>query len=67
MKIETKELEKIVKLLQKEGQNLVNISFLPHDHFVKFEFNDSSGHTVEVRIGVHDSGEFSKIIRVERF
>ena len=67
MKIETKELAKLVKLLEKEGQTLVNLTYLDHNSYLKAEFADAKGHQTEVRIAQHDSQVYSKIIREERF
>jgi hypothetical protein len=67
MKIEVKDLKKLVELLSKESVSLVDISSAPQGNHITVEFINLMDQLVQVKIYQHDSGSFSKIIKEERF
>ena len=67
MKVDTKDLKKLVDLLIKEQANMAQIYTSTHDNHISIKFTDRAAHEVEVKIYDVDSGFFSKIVREDRF
>jgi hypothetical protein len=67
MKMETKELKKVIDLLLKEGVSLLQVCESVHNTHLIFKFTDASGMDVVVDVFDADSQTFSKITRQQRF